>query len=243
MRDVPVGIDIDRGYGDSLWGKDVRFENVRQAAVVISNENNVFTQIGFDNALARNTPVFAQFRDSGRTVNGKGQRVSCQLLQPRADCAGSRPARPHCRRAPTWFRSKRCRPRDPPAIRALPPVAEWANAHELGVVGDGKADDTAALQRAIDSSPHRLSAAGCLQGHRHYSVRQEFRAHRPATEPHSDRAGRRDAGLPGCGRTESVGPVSGRRRCDRLRCRTVHRRRQSARHRVAVERRREFSGR
>src|SRR5882672_754034 len=78
MRDVPVGIDIDRGYGDSLWGKDLRFENVRQAAVVISNENNVYTQIGFDNALARNTPVFALFRDSGRTVSGKGQtyRVS-----------------------------------------------------------------------------------------------------------------------------------------------------------------------
>ena len=60
IRDVPVGIDIDRGYGDSLFGKDVRFENVRQAAIVISNENNVFTQIGFANALARNTPVFAQ---------------------------------------------------------------------------------------------------------------------------------------------------------------------------------------
>ena len=53
MRDMPVGIDIDRGYGDWLWGKDVRFENVRQAAVVISNENNVYTQIGFENATCR----------------------------------------------------------------------------------------------------------------------------------------------------------------------------------------------
>jgi hypothetical protein len=52
LRDVPVGIEIDRGYGDSMFGKDVRFENVRQAAVVISNENNVFTQVGFANALA-----------------------------------------------------------------------------------------------------------------------------------------------------------------------------------------------
>jgi hypothetical protein len=29
MRDVPVGIEIDRGYGDRLWGSDVRFENVQ----------------------------------------------------------------------------------------------------------------------------------------------------------------------------------------------------------------------
>src|SRR5438067_2443542 len=43
IRDTPVGIDIDRGYGDWMWGKDVRFENVSKAAVVISNENNVYT--------------------------------------------------------------------------------------------------------------------------------------------------------------------------------------------------------
>jgi hypothetical protein len=38
-----------------------------------------------------------------------------------------------------------------PAIRPLPPVAQWANAHDLGVVGDGQTDVTAALQRAIDT--------------------------------------------------------------------------------------------
>ncbi len=72
IRDTPVGIEVDRGYGDSLWGKDVRFENVRRAAVVISNERNAFTQVGFENALASGTPVFARFRESGRTVAGKG---------------------------------------------------------------------------------------------------------------------------------------------------------------------------
>jgi hypothetical protein len=28
IRNTPVGVEIDRGYGDWLWGKDVRFENV-----------------------------------------------------------------------------------------------------------------------------------------------------------------------------------------------------------------------
>jgi hypothetical protein len=67
MRDTPVGIEIDRGYGDWLWGKDVRFENVSKAGVVISNERSVYTQVGFENAVATNTPVFARFRDSGKT--------------------------------------------------------------------------------------------------------------------------------------------------------------------------------
>src|SRR3569623_1137576 len=73
IRNTPVGIEIDRGYSDSLWGKAVRFEHVSRAGVIISNENNVFTQIGFENALARDSPVFARFRDSGRTIEGKGK--------------------------------------------------------------------------------------------------------------------------------------------------------------------------
>jgi hypothetical protein len=150
MRDVPVGIEVDRGYGDWLWGKDVRFERVRQAAVVISNENSVYTQIGFDNALASDTPVFARFRDSGRTVAGKGRnyRVSAfshGLTVPALGQLG------HIATQADLVPIDRLPARKPPAIRSLPPVAQWANAHELGVVGDGKTNDTAALQRAIDT--------------------------------------------------------------------------------------------
>jgi len=153
IRDVPVGIDIDRGYGDSMFGKDVRFENVKQAAIVISNENNVFTQIGFANAVARNTPVFARFRDSGRTVNGKGStyRVgsfSYGLKVPAAGQLGQFDTSAAIDSINSWPAP------EPLAIRDLPPVSQWANAHDLGVVGDGQADDAAALQRAIDS--HRV---------------------------------------------------------------------------------------
>src|SRR3954468_17189178 len=73
IRDTPVGIDIDPGYSDSLWGKDVRFERVAKAGVVISSETSAFTQIGFENALARDTPVFARFRASGRIVAAPGR--------------------------------------------------------------------------------------------------------------------------------------------------------------------------
>jgi len=151
IKNTPVGIEIDRGYSDSLWGKDVRFENVSKAGVVISNEKNVFTQVGFENALALNSPVFARFRDSGKTVDGKGKaykvaNFSYGLAVPALGHTGE-----YATTADIQPLSAMPAPRAP-AIRDLPPMDQWVNVRTLGAVGDGKADDTAALQKAIDAN-------------------------------------------------------------------------------------------
>ncbi len=153
FRNVPVGIEIDRGYGDWLWGKDVRFENVAKAGVIISNEGNAYTQVGFDNAVAVGTPVFAQFRDSGRSVPGPAARYRVReftygLTVPAVGTTGTFATRMDAAPLPAAPR------RAEAAIRALPPVSAWTNVRDLGVRGDDATDDTAAIQRAIDS--HRV---------------------------------------------------------------------------------------
>lgn len=153
IRNTPVGIEIDRGYSDSLWGKDVRFENVSKAGVIISNEKNVFTQIGFENALVENSPVFARFRDSGKTVDGKSKaykvaNFSYGLAIPDLGHNGEYKTQADIQPLSAMPARREG------AIRDLPPMNQWVNVRTLGVIGDGKADDTAPIQKAIDS--HRI---------------------------------------------------------------------------------------
>jgi hypothetical protein len=153
FRHELIAIDIDPEYSDELWVKDCRFEQVANAAVVISNENSPLTQIGFENAVLQDVPTFARFRDSGNTVAGKGaiyqvSSFNYGLIVPGAGRMGSIGMINDARSlgglpAPT-----------PPAIPALPRTEDWANVHALGVSGDGTTDDTAAIQRAIDT--HRV---------------------------------------------------------------------------------------
>jgi len=153
FRNVPAAIDIDPQYSDQLWVKDCRFENIPGPAVVISNENSPLTEIGFENAVLKDVPVFALLRESGKKVSGKGpvyrvRNFNYGLIVPGLGSMGSMGMIYDAGPLATMPAPL------PPAIPALPPTSEWINVRSLGVSGDGTTDDTAAIQRAIDD--HRV---------------------------------------------------------------------------------------
>ena len=78
------------------------------------------TQVGFENAVCAGVPVFARFRESGKTVAGRGADLPRRQLQPRP----RRPARRHAGEIDTRYDAAplaRLPAPPPPAIRALPP--------------------------------------------------------------------------------------------------------------------------
>ena len=173
FRNVPTAVDIDEGYPDELWVTECRFEQIAHAAVVISDEQSPLTEIGFENDVLRDVPVFARYRESGRAVAAPGPiyRVDAfnfGLIVPGEGEMG--------KMGEIWkARSLTSMPPAlPAAIRPLPPTTDWVNVHTLGVKGDGASDDTAAIEAAIATNPVLYFPSG------HYVVRDTLKL-RPDT--------------------------------------------------------------
>ncbi|ODS57787.1 MAG: gluconolaconase [Acidobacteria bacterium SCN 69-37] len=153
FRDVPVAIEIDDQYSDQLWVHESRFERVSRAAILISNERNPQTQIGVQDAVCADVPVFARWRDSARTQAAptaasayRVQQFNYGLFVPPDGTTGRFDTRFEAASIGTLPAPL------PPAIRPLPSSDRWVNVRTLGVMGDGQTDDTAALQAAARSN-------------------------------------------------------------------------------------------
>jgi hypothetical protein len=148
FKNVPTAISIDPGYSDELWVKDSRFEDIDGPAIIISNENNAHTEISLEDIICRHVPLFADFLESGKKVDGTGEIYQVKSFTHGLTFAeaGTTSVIKTTYDARAFSTLPAPIPSDIPAV---PAENTWVNLHTLGAKGDGVTDDTAAIKKAV----------------------------------------------------------------------------------------------
>ena len=160
FRRVPTAVEIEPDWADELWVQDGRLEDVTGAAFVVGLEKSPRTQINLIGVTCRNVPVFARLRESGRSFAAPSEVFETKTFFHGLRYAdmGAVPE------IATLFETGKLEAM-PPAVAsdlpALPAGDTWVNLHDLGAKGDGRTDDTAVLQQAINEHRALYLPSGC----------------------------------------------------------------------------------
>src|SRR6185437_14013627 len=151
---APIAVEITPGMVEQLYGRDLTFEDIRRSTVVLGDAAKAYHEVTLDHILCRQVPTFIEATATVpmlKTLRAPAPRYVEEHLAiglaigPDGRERGVTVEHKESTAAAAAIKTD---------IPALPAMSEWANVHDLGVKGDGQADDTAALQAAIDS--HRV---------------------------------------------------------------------------------------
>ncbi|MCJ7449342.1 MAG: SMP-30/gluconolactonase/LRE family protein [Bacteroidales bacterium] len=148
VKNVPVAVEIRENDIDRLYMENCLFDNVTEAGVIISREENALSQVNLLNIDCRNVPVIVKFRQSGKKIESslktyKVKEFTYGLVM--GDMATNSEFRTISKIEPLQQFPLKLE-RD---IPALPPMETWVNIKDLGAKGDGETDDTKIFQDAV----------------------------------------------------------------------------------------------
>jgi len=143
VSDVPVAIQIPKGQVEQLYGRDLRMRNISRVVLQAGDVDNLRSEITLENIdcadvarFADGVPAPSRFFvedhfSLGLAIGPDGREKGVSLNHHERELQDTPAAVPS-------------------DVPSLPPMDSWVNVRALGVKGDGVADDTAALQHAID---------------------------------------------------------------------------------------------
>lgn len=150
FNNVPVAIEIPEGQVEQLYGRDLQMENISNAAIRVGDVKNFRSEITLEHVVCKQVKKIVDGAEEfvGKEITAGSfveERFTLDLeIGPDGREQGI-----------TLHHQERALKKSDIAVAtdipALPSMNKWVNVHALGVKGDGGADDTAALQRAIDT--------------------------------------------------------------------------------------------
>ncbi|HVY73725.1 MAG TPA: glycosyl hydrolase family 28-related protein [Puia sp.] len=148
-KNCPEVIEINPNYAEKLFMEDSRFENISGSALTISLTRNASSQISLRNIDCRNVPQLISYRDGGEPVTAPTAiyKVKNWLHGLQMDSLNADPVINTISDIVPLSALTAPVASD---IPVLPPMNTWVNLKTLGATGDGRTDDSRAIQNAID---------------------------------------------------------------------------------------------
>jgi sugar lactone lactonase YvrE len=167
FSNMPVALQIAPGEVEQLYGRDLRMQNIRDAAFVAGNARNPHSAVTLVNVACTDVPHFYSQTIKAPARHYVMERFS-QGLMIGADGREEGIVMRHQQRA-----LAKPAPEVPTDIPPTPTMDQWANVHALGVKGDGKTDDTDALLAAIEKHAVLFFPSGAYRVSRPLTLKPE----------------------------------------------------------------------
>ncbi|MDR1783082.1 MAG: SMP-30/gluconolactonase/LRE family protein [Dysgonamonadaceae bacterium] len=148
VKNVPIAFQMQENRVDRLLIENSWFENVSQAGIVVSIEDNSFSQLNLINLHCKNVPSLVWFLESGKTLPQKEKQYIVKdftygLVMESMDTQS------HYDIKSDIVPETKFTPPTKNDVPALPAMGTWVNVRDFGAKGDGETDDTKAFQDAI----------------------------------------------------------------------------------------------